>query len=154
MNILHRLNIKASKTDPFRQGVVINISANTSNLCPIRALISYLQVRTHIPGPLFRFHNGKFLTRADIDMVLRDSTKNEINVSSHSIRIGAASTAAMMGCPKWLIQFMGRWSSDCYRNYIRVHPTMIQKTSRALSRCNADTIPTFHPQFLISNTEH
>ena len=40
--------------------------------------------------------------------------------SSHSFRIGAASAAAAAGIPDWQIQALGRWSSDCYRGYIRL----------------------------------
>ena len=139
------VNIKTSKTDPFRQGVVIEIARNGSQLCPVSALSEFLVFRPGIPGPFFRFHNGKFLTRNDINKVLKESTNNKVNMSSHSLRIGAASTAATMGCPKWLIQFMGRWTSDCYRDYIRVSSAMISKTSRALANCNSTNIPIFHP---------
>ena len=140
-----KINIKTSKTDPFREGVVIELARNGSNLCPISALSEFLQIRPSTPGPFFRFHNGKFLSRGDINKVLKESTDNHVNMSSHSLRIGAASTAAAMGCPKWLIQFMGRWTSDCYRTYLRIPKSMIDKTSRALARCSSKEIAIFHP---------
>ena len=72
-------------------------------------------------------------------------TNGLANVSSHSLRIGAASTAAAMGCPKWLIQAMGRWTSDCFRRYIRINDTTIRRTSRILANCRI-TVPTdFNP---------
>ena len=40
--------------------------------------------------------------------------------SSHSFRIGAATTAASAGIPDRTIRTLGRWSSDCYRRYIRL----------------------------------
>ena len=38
--------------------------------------------------------------------------------SSHSFRIGAATTAASAGIPDKTIRTLGRWSSDCYHRYI------------------------------------
>ena len=85
-----KLNIKASKTDPFRQGVVIAIAENGSPLCPISALSEFLRYRIPTHGPLFRFHNGKFLTRSDVNKVLAEATGNLVNVSSHSLRLWVA----------------------------------------------------------------
>jgi hypothetical protein len=39
--------------------------------------------------------------------------------SSHSFRIGAATTAASAGIPDHLIKTLGRWSSNAYLLYIR-----------------------------------
>ncbi len=139
--------IKASKTDPFRQGVHIRIAANGSMLCPINALGHMVAMHPSRNGPLFMFKNGRFLTRKDINSLLVDASDGMVNLSSHSLRIGAASTAADMGCPKWLIQHMGRWTSDCFRDYIRVPDNMIDKTSRALARCSNEAVEAFQPHF-------
>ena len=86
------------------------------------------------------------VTRADINNILRDTSNGAANISSHSLRIGAASTAAAMGCPKYLIQSMGRWSSDCFRRYIRLSDTTIRNTSRAMARCNIPIPLDFDPR--------
>ena len=140
------LHIKSSKTDPFRTGVTLRIAANDSPLCPISALSAYSQSRNHAPGPLFQFRNGSFLTRRDINKLLNTASQGSLHLSSHSLRIGAASSAAAMGCPEWLIQCMGRWSSDCYKDYLRVSSSMIEKTSRHIAKCNI-TPPTFVPSY-------
>ncbi len=141
-----RVNIKASKTDPFREGVVLRIAKNGTVLCPVIALSEYLHYRPNGHGPLFVFSDGRFLSRYDVNKILKETTHEQVSISSHSLRIGAASTAAAMGCPKWLIQCMGRWNSDCFKNYIRVPAGMIEKTSRALARCTMPNVPIFCPR--------
>lgn len=139
------INIKASKTDPFRKGVTIRLASNNTLLCPINALQSFLPLHPTADGPLFTFQNGKFLTRQDMNQLLVSTTGGLANVSSHSLRIGAASTAAAMGCPKYVIQSLGRWVSDCYRTYIRISQNTIVKASRALARCNKHIAQPFDP---------
>ena len=40
------------------------------------------------------------------------------NYSTHSFRIGAATTAAVASTPDWKICMLGRWLSDSYLLYI------------------------------------
>ena len=141
-----RLHLKTSKTDPFRQGVTVRIQANNTFLCPVNALRHYIASHPNPRGPLFIFRNGSFLTRSDINALLKSTTNGAANVSSHSLRIGAASTAAAMGCPKYLIQSMGRWSSDCFRRYIRISDTTLRSASRALASCNIPVPLDFDPR--------
>ena len=80
-------------------------------------------------GPLFSFQGGKYLTRKDISNVLREFLlHNPKGISSHSFRIGAASA----GYPQWLIQSLGRWSSDCFRNYIRIPNSTVDSVSTSM----------------------
>ena len=59
------VRLKVSKTDPFRKGQTIVIGRANSNLCPISAMVTYLESRSPFPnsGPLFTFQSGSFLTR-------------------------------------------------------------------------------------------
>ena len=139
------LVIKASKTDPFRQGVTVRLAANYSILCPINAIRTYQRLRSNTSGPFFTYKNGTFLTRNDLNSLLKNLTQNRITISSHSLRIGAASTAAATGSPEWLIKSMGRWVSDCFRTYIHIPTSTIQKTSRDLAECNFGVMDTFEP---------
>ena len=141
--------IKASKTDPFRQGVPLRLEPNRSSLCPVAALRHYCRIHPSRTGPLFTFQNGRFLSRKDINALLVSTTDGLANISSHSLRIGAASTAAAAGCPKWLIQALGRWSSDCFRDYIRIPATTIKKTSKQLAKCTSADIDSFDPDTLM-----
>ena len=137
--------IKASKTDPFREGVPLRLAPNGSSLCPVNALRHLVISHPSNNGPLFTFQNGRFLSRKDVNSLLVSTTGGIANISSHSLRIGAASTAAAAGCPKWLIQALGRWSSDCFRAYIRIPKTTIKKTSKNMATCRASRIERFDP---------
>ena len=92
------------KTDPFQAGSVIWLASNNSGLCPFRALQQYMVVHPSNTGPLFVFQCCKYLMRKDISNSLRQLLPNNQGLSSHSFRIGAASTAASVGHPGWLIQ--------------------------------------------------
>ena len=126
------VRIKASKTDIFREGVMIRIAPNATEICPISALTNYLRTRNWKSGPLFVFQNGQFLRRADISRCLKMFSGTSENISSHSFRIGVPTTLANLGYPRWLIQSLGRWSSDAYRTYLRVADSTIREASRAL----------------------
>ena len=88
------IRIKASKTDPFRQGV--SIKTNNS-LCPVSAILAYLVARGTKPGLLFYFKDGTPLTKARFTQNFRQLlTQAKIDCSlyaGHSFRIGAATTA-------------------------------------------------------------
>ncbi len=47
-----QVRIKASKTDPFRQGVLVYVGRTYKALCPVSAILAYLVMRGNNPGPL------------------------------------------------------------------------------------------------------
>ena len=134
-----RVAIKVSKTDPFRHGATVMLTSSTDSiLCPVAALDRWLAASTFRHGPVFRFHSGALLTRARLNALIRElvgrSGVPADRYSSHSFRIGAASTAAAAGIPDWKIQALGRWSSDCYRRYIRLPEADSTQIAPALAR--------------------
>ena len=126
------INIKGSKTDIFREGVTIRLMANYSSICPVMALKEFRSMHPSRMGPLFTFKDGRFLTRRAISAFLKKFSGVEANLSSHSFRIGAATTLANLGHPRWLIQSLGRWSSECFKDYIRIPDTTITSVSKAM----------------------
>lgn len=121
----YQVAIKASKTDPFRTGSTVKVGISTDGtLCAVGALDRLLQASTTTQGPLFHFQNGTPLSRQRLNTLVRSlAARSRVppgRYSSHSFRIGAASTAAAAGLPDWKIQALGRWSSDCYRRYVRL----------------------------------
>lgn len=131
-----RLRIKASKTDPFRQGCFVHIGLGKAPVCAVQALLSYLSVRGDSPGPLFLHKSGQPLSRATLSDWLRQilaSAGVQGNFSSHSFHIGAATVAARNGIPDHLIQALGRWTSNAYQLYIRTPSEVLAGLSNHLA---------------------
>ena len=53
--------------------------------------------------------------------------------SSLSFHIGTPSTAADIRLPDWLIQTLGRWSSNCFTTYIHTDPNVLANASKHLA---------------------
>ena len=113
------IKIKASKTDPFRKGNTIFLGATGTKLCPVKAILAYLEVRGKKPGPLFIFQNTRPLTRERLVRELRQALSraglNPELYAGHSFRIGAATTAHAHGIEDSMIMTLGRWKSDAYQ---------------------------------------
>lgn len=133
------ITLRASKTDPFRRGHSITLTPTATSTCPVAALGKYLALSANIPpdAPLFQFSDGRLLTRqevtASIRTLLASSDIQPHLFSSHSFRIGAATTAAAAGIPDWLIQTLGRWSSQCYQTYIQTPLPLIQESLQKIA---------------------
>ena len=132
----YQLAIRVSKTDPFRQGATVYLTHLGDNTrCAVTALDHLLAHSSGQHGPVFQSRAGLQLTRPWLNALIRELVSRmgqpPERYSFHSFRIGAASTAAAAGVPDWKIQALGRWSSDCYRCYIRLpsaNPTHIAAT--------------------------
>ncbi len=113
-----KVRLKVYKTDPFRVGVDVCVGQSGCSLCPVGAMLDYLVVRGAGPGPLFRFADGKPLTRARLVEQVRGALSragvDSSQYSGHSFRSGAATTAAQHGISDATIKTLGRWKSNAY----------------------------------------
>ena len=129
------LQIKTSKTDPFRRGCRIVLGATGDAVCPVLAILLYLSRRTQTVGPLFKFANGRPATRNWFCHRLKEAICAigfQGDFTSHSLRIGAATTAAAVGIPHATIQTLGRWTSDSYKLYLRMSDQQKKESCRRL----------------------
>ena len=125
--------IKVSKTDPFRVGAVIRLGYTGTSVCPVSALVAYLSVRPSVSGPLFVFSNGRYLTRRHVSAVLCGALGTSVSVNTHSLRIGGATALAALNTPDYVIQILGRWRSDAYRDYLQLPDDYILSRSAAVA---------------------
>ena len=131
-----RLSLKAFKTDPYRTGVQLLLPRTDHLLCPVSSLSHYIRRRGSSPGPLFVFADGSALSRRLVTDRLRSilaSAGVEGNFSSHSFRIGAATSASAAGLPDSTIRTLGRWSSDAYLVYVRTSPDTLRQAALRLA---------------------
>ena len=114
--------IKASKTDPFRQGVDKFIGKKDNKLCPVAAMLAYLAKRGNHKGMLFHYEDKKLLSHdqfmASVREALTTAGVDCKSYSSHSFRNGAATSAEKCGLLPATIQTLGRWESSAYLLYI------------------------------------
>ena len=109
------VNIKASKTHPFRKGVTQSLGRTYHLLCPVAAMAAYFQVRGTNLSRAFHYKNGEPLTRRKfVDYLWRGLVATGIDhtkYNSHSFRIGAATTAAAKRIEDSIIKTLGQWES-------------------------------------------
>jgi len=118
------LRIRYSKTDQLGNAYYLSIQGSSEKeLCPIAALLSYLDSRPLQEGPLFIHFNRRVITSAQFSHILKEGIKHlglcPKYFGSHSFRIGAATAAAICGFDEESIKRLGRWKSSAYRLYIR-----------------------------------
>ena len=132
-----RIHLRRSKTDQFNKGVNIYMGATGDELCPVSALLAYLAVRGKIDGPLFRFKDGRSLTREGFTSTVRSALSalgyDSSEYAGHSFRIGAATTAAEQGVEDSTIKMLGRWESSAFLLYVRTPRQSLSSISRRLS---------------------
>lgn len=113
------------KHNASKQPVYLEIQRQSvSIICPVRKLREYISLRGSTNGPLFCYRDYKPIPRSEFCAVLNEAlsfAKYDTQIyKCHSFRIGAATTAHMMGIPDNRIKAMGRWHSDSFMRYIRI----------------------------------
>ena len=113
-----KVMLKRDKTHQRTQPPPIHLTRDDSDCCPVRSMWKYLQLRPETADfPLFVFKDGSFLTRQRVNKELRNNLGPKF--TSHSFRIGAATTASHAGFTNEQIRVMGRWRSDVSNRYVR-----------------------------------
>ena len=141
-NSIVQFTLKASKTDPFRQGVTVHLCTTGHEICPVSALIYYLnaipQTNRFSNQPLFIDNNYRPLSRymftSFLRMVLQRLGLDSSCYLPHSFRAGASTTCSEVGIEDHLIRTLGRWISDSYIRYIRTPLSAISLAQRNLGR--------------------
>lgn len=132
------LFLKHSKTDRNREGTFVYVSETNSVFCPLSSMLAYLRSRSQArpEDPLFTTEEGKSMSRAWFAFRFRLLCEYcglpPERFSAHSLRIGAATTAAS-STPVSTLKAMGRWSSAAYERYLRPDTRAILEAQKAMS---------------------
>ena len=115
-----RWGLNNPRPTPF---VRLSIGRTGTKLCPVAALLVFIASKGTVPGPLFTFQDGSFLSRPKFVELVRDALVKEgfdqQRYCDHSFRIGAATTAAKKGLEDSIIKTLGRWESVTYLQYVK-----------------------------------
>lgn len=119
------LAVRGAKT--ARPGVAqpILLNRQPNKLCPVNAVLRRLRTATGAGESLFGYVSQDVsrinLTRSVVVSRCQQVWRSygwEL-LSGHSFRVGGASLRAALGVDHSDIQRLGRWTSDCYKLYIR-----------------------------------
>ncbi|XP_067324594.1 integrase/recombinase xerD homolog [Anolis sagrei] len=119
-----QISIRSSKTDQRAKGAVVVLTyCNDEEICPVRAVTTFMANRGAACGYFFIHKSGFPLTKYQFWTLTNKALKllglQQHKFGTHSFRIGAASTAARLGYGAEKIKSLGRWKSDAYKGYVR-----------------------------------
>ena len=129
---LIKLTIPFAKTAQLGGGDDVIVGATGGRTCPLIAYREYLAVRPKLDGPLYLFQTGQPLQPWDVNDLLHRALPG-LNITSHSLRIGAATAAGEKGLPDYVIRRAGRWRSNAYLRYVRLSEPDLQPVAGTLA---------------------
>lgn len=126
--------LRVSKTDPFRQEVVVVVGWPEA----VKAMREYLRSRGTVATsePLLANQDGSPLVRTALleatQTLLKRAKVNTAGYQGVSFRRGGATSLANAGVPDHIIQSLGRWLSDTYKRYIEPSKALLLQYARRL----------------------
>ena len=119
-----KVHLKRSKCDQFGRGVDVIVGRTDTPICPVTAVVSYIELRQDRTGPFFITAQESPVTTSwfvqQVRAVLSSLGLPQDEYAGHSFRIGTATSAALAGIEDSTIQTLGRWQSSAFLQYIRM----------------------------------
>ena len=147
-----KVNVKYSKTNQFqKRNFVLKLLPIDHVLSPTAAMHNAFKLcPLSAAAPAFVSDStGTPMVGRDFNTRLKSvvaATGLEINtISSHSFRRGGASWALQSGIPGEVVQQLGDWKSDCYRQYLDQLPQQVHDYYRELFMKHLPPSPMPHP---------
>ncbi|KAA1075483.1 hypothetical protein PGTUg99_014794 [Puccinia graminis f. sp. tritici] len=122
------LTVRGAKTCAPGSAQVIFLHSLNHMLCPVMAVKRRIDKARSEDTSLFGYRKSSqgrtHLTKSAVRRVL-SSSWNRLgypDLTGHSFRVGGASLRHAVGVPVEEICMLGRWTSNCYKLYLRVYP--------------------------------
>ena len=122
------VDLPFTKMCQYGQGTKVTVAITNTFNCPVAAFETYLRYRRMTPGVVFTHRTGNILKAAEVNSLLRVALPG-LGITSHSLRIGGATTASKCGVTDQSVRAAGRWKSTAYQKYVRFN----DDDSRAVS---------------------
>jgi hypothetical protein len=116
------ISLRNFKTNQRGKLITLKIPKETGAICPVRALLDYVLHKPQNQKFFFCHQDGVPVTKTQFCAVLKKCVQGcqlSNSFKSHSFRIGRASDLAAQGYSAEVIMKLGRWTSSCYKLYIR-----------------------------------
>ena len=134
------IRLRFTKRDIFHTGITVKIFKNDSPTCPytwLKTVVDEAPFKIDT-APVFQNNNGSALSYNQLQTVIKglainlglDATRFKL----HSLRIGGATSLAILGVPPHIIKAIGRWKSICYQIYTLTCDSDLQSVSDAFGR--------------------
>jgi integrase len=116
-----KVHLDCSKMDIFRIGVDVDYYFSGGILCPITRLLGLRRKfpNSRIVFPWGKKHISYECFQKSLKSILRSFGLSE-NYDTHSFRIGAASSLAILGYEAHIIKPFGRWKSLAFQTYTQI----------------------------------
>ena len=102
--------------------ITLLIKAQQGSICPVQSVKQYVKLRGSASGPFFADPLGLPVKYSDLLNLFKhfNTFLGSVHLSPHSLRIGAATFATMVGYSQDQVKHMGRWHSDAVMKYVRI----------------------------------
>lgn len=117
------LAVRGAKTAKAGVAQTVLLNSQPNILCPVKAIGRRLQRMTASTDALFSYGTNPRINLMRSKLVNKCSCiwieHGHLGLSGHSFRVGGASFRAAVGVSHDHIKRLGRWTSDCYKLYLR-----------------------------------
>jgi hypothetical protein len=134
------VRLKCPKENKTGKAVVVEVFESQGAICPVRAFDKWAsknQVETGFP--CFRHKNGVPLTGRALNNILKKLLEPHVSYekgkfTTHSFRIGLATTLGTLGFNNEEVKKAGRWSSNAYEVYMKLPRTQRSAVAKKIGQ--------------------